>query len=257
MNLGGPGVTDGNIYVNRFECYGVETKDCDFGPRMLAIFTLSLFLLLSPTSSVLAEENILKTAGTIPDGDYHAEDFVGSFGETIRIEFESDKDIDLIMTNVDGYNDYRDPGEEYFTTYPEGTSYQIRQVDLDFFVPADGTYYIIVDNSDIPDSGAMPQGSVNYSIELTRIGDEYDTELLTTICIIAGVIVLILIVGVIYVVLVRLAKKSRAESGKSATKSASTPIYDQSSAKGPMNCPACGAFSSHGSYCIECGRRLR
>ena len=239
-----------NLYANPLECQSVEMTGYRYRSFVVGVLTLNLIVLLSLAQPVMADETVIQKAGTVSEGDYYADSFIGSFGETITIVFESDEDVDLILTSFEGYNDYKDPGEEYFMTYSRGTSLKVKQTTLDVFLPVDGVYYVIVDNTDLPSTGAMPTGNVSYSIEVTMTG-EADTLGVTLIaCGVTTAIVLIVIIAAVYVYMIRPRQKERAEKAES-------PLYQMSKSTGPMNCPACGTYSTYGTYCPKCQRRLR
>lgn len=239
-----------NLYANPLECQSVEMAGYRHRSFVVGVLALNLIVLLSLAQPVMAEEIVLQKAGTISEGDYYADSFIGSFGETVTIVLESDEDVDLILTSVAGYYDYKDPDEEYFMTYSEGTSLKVKQTTLDVFLPVDGVYYVIVDNTDLPSSGAMPTGNVSYSIEVTKTG-EVDTLGVTLIaCGVTAAIVLVVITAAVYVYMIRPRQKERAAKAES-------PVYQMTKVTGPMTCPTCGTYSTHGTYCAKCQRRLR
>jgi hypothetical protein len=217
---------------------------------VMGVLALNLIVGLTLAQPVLAEDILLQKTGTITQGDWYAESFVGSFGETVSIVLESDEDVDLILTDVQGFNDYKDPDEEYFMTYSQGTSLKVRQTTLDVFLPVDGVYYVIVDNTDNPSSGAMRTANVSFSIEVTREG-EPDTLGSTLIaCGLTAAIFFIVTIATVYVYVIRPRQKEIAAKAES-------PVYQVTKVTGPMTCPTCGAYSTHGTYCAKCQRRLR
>ncbi len=239
-----------NLYAHPSECQSVEIAGYRYRSFVAGVLTLNLIVLLSLAQPVMAEEIVLQKAGTISEGGYYADSFIGSFGESVTIVLESDEDVDLILTSVEGYYDYKDPGEEYFMMYSGGSSLKVKQTTLDVFLPVDGVYYVIVDNTDLPSSGAMPTGNVSYSIEVTMTG-EVDTLGVTLIaCGVTTAIVFVIITAAVYVYMIRPRQKEKAAKAES-------PVYQMTKVSGPMNCPACGTYSTYGTYCPKCQRRLR
>jgi hypothetical protein len=229
--------------------FGFQSVEKSKYVRMSVMAGVLAIFLLSFAQPVLAE-TVIQQAGTIAEGSYYAESFVGSFGETVTIELESDVDVDLILTSFDGHADYIDPGEEYFMTYSSGTSLRVTQATLDAFLPVDGVYYVIIDNSDLPSTGAMPTGNASYSIEVTRAGQTDTLGITLVACGVTTAIVLIVIFAAVYVYMIRPRQKEMAEK-------ADSPIFQTTKVTGPMTCPTCGTYSTHGTYCAKCQRRLR
>ncbi|MCK4443424.1 MAG: hypothetical protein KAW09_02695 [Thermoplasmata archaeon] len=219
-----------------------------FGDRLRIGCFLSVLLIamLFLSQSALADELILEHTALIPEDDHYATSFDAKFGETIEIEFRSDRVVDLIMTSEDGYFDYTNPSEESFEYYVDGSTFITTLESISFPVPEDRKYYIIVDNSEVPMSGASPSGTANITIEITRTGEPFNWS----ICIGITVLILVIIVVTIALVLSRRKKEKVSEYDASL-------IYQQTEMARPMNCPSCGTYSTSGSNCTKCGRRLR
>ncbi len=220
-----------------------------FGDRFrigcfLSVLLLAMLLL---SQSALADELILEHTVLIAEDDYYATSFDAKFGETIEIEFRSNRTVDLIMTSESGYSDFIDPTAESFDYYVDGTSLVTTLESISFPVPEDRKYYFIVDNSEVPMDGASPTGTANVTIEITRTGEPFNWG----ICI--GVTILILaIIGVTIALVLSRRKKEE------VSKYDASLIYRQAEREErPMNCPSCGAYSASGSHCTQCGRRLR
>lgn len=128
-----------NLYDNPLGFQSVETAGYSLRSFVVGVLALNLIVLISFAQPVAADETVIQKAGTISEGDYYADSFIGSFGESIKIILDSDEDVDLMLTSVAGYYDYKDPDEEYFMTYSGGTSLRVKQTTLDVFLPVDGS----------------------------------------------------------------------------------------------------------------------
>jgi hypothetical protein len=239
-----------NLYANPYEFTAVDMVGYGYRSTIVMILAVQIIFLLSLAQPVLAEEILVQKAGTLSEGEYYADSFTGIFGENVKIVLESDEDVDLILTSVEGYYDYKDPGKEYFMSYSEGSSLRVKQTTLDFFLPVDGVYYVIVDNSDLPSSGAVPIGNVSYSVEVSRTGEPGSIATTLIACGIVTVIVFVVVTTVIYIYMIRPRQKEMAAKAES-------PVYEVTKVTGPMTCPTCGTYSTHGTYCAKCQRRLR
>jgi hypothetical protein len=197
-------------------------------------------------------ETIWNSGGPIDHGSHNSKAFDAYLGDTIEIEFDSDLPVDLIMTSEVGYNQYLDPLEDTFEYYLRGSLVETSSANLSFVVPAGGRYVFIIDNSEIPDIGAQPVGLVNYTCDIERIeGSVADGfEFIVALCVMTFVIVLI--VGLV------LARRYILKPAMEQTPTYEhSPVIGESEVQRPMNCPACGTYSSRGRYCTKCGRRLR
>lgn len=216
-------------------------------PGLILGIQISVILLVLLSQSVAAE-TIWHHGGSIDYGYYDFKDFHANVGDRIEIDFDSDAPVDLIMTTEDGFDQYNDPNEDTFEYLIKGTVMRTSSTTLSFDIPVEGRYYFIIDNSAIPEIGADPVGTVNYTVDIERSMGELQYGL--ALC--AVLFIAAIVVGLVFVrrYMVRRARERAATYEHS-------PVVRPPEEQGPMNCPECGTYSSHGKHCTKCGRRLR
>lgn len=230
------------------------TRVGPFASRIILITLLSalfLFILLSISQPTAKAETIWKTEGFLQIIEYDSRAVDAKAGDTIRVVFESDYDVDLFFVNEENYNDYTriiDVGYGSFEYYIQGSVLRTNSSEYSFTVPGEQDYYFIIDNTYMPDDGAPPIGVVSYSIEMTREG--FDVSLFWVTCGLVTIIVMVLVLAIVYLIVFK--KRIVAQPTPQ-----STPLDQELKKKEVTFCPACNTLSSRGDFCTKCGRRLR
>ena len=128
-----------------------------------------------------------------------------SFGDEIdiKVKVTDGGNVDVLLMDSIDHNHFR-------------TIFDNESGDIDCYIkemhtksvailidaPKDGDYYIVVDNSFVPDDGAQPTGPVNFTIDIKTNGGLSDTVCCAPLVMILG----ILLLSVAAVCLVRLRK---------------------------------------------------
>lgn len=222
--------------------------------RGLLITFISIILLLTSLSlmqPLARAETIWDLDAEVPQGEYHHWNLTISAGDTIKVVFKSNHTVDLFFLNKKGFNDYeravsRDQGT--FEHYIQGSAMDTNSTDFSFTVPDDQDFYFIIDNTLMPDGGAQPVSNVTYSIEITK--ESFDVALFWTICSVMTGLVMGLVLAIVYLTVYR-----KKVGVLAATKR--PPVSQQSSVVEVAICPDCGAYSSRGDFCTQCGRKFR
>ena len=156
----------------------------------LAGNALLLGLLLAPTA--VADS---LTPATVPfertlmigSNRYEAYSFDLSSGVTAGFDVVAGGKVDIIFTDVEGYNQYANPQAPEFSYYPSYTSTSVSSYNRTLSRES-GTFVFIVDNTDWNIGGADPVGSVTV-----RVWIGAPSGLPVALC---GAVALVAIVGV-------------------------------------------------------------
>jgi len=106
-------------------------------------------------------------------GDYYFQEIEGKAGWVLdlRLEVLSGGEVDLLLLDAGNFGAYSNASA--FSYYADGSTLSTTEVILSFDLPANGTYYVVLDNTYFPLGGAVPTGAVsahlNFSID--RSGD--------------------------------------------------------------------------------------
>jgi hypothetical protein len=147
---------------------------------LIALFVLTIFI-----SSAFA---IIEIQGTIREitSDYWSETkkiganeyltyrFQGVSTDTINVTIEvvSGDSIDTFILSSENFSDYlsmvQSGRAKPYKPYSTGKGLDLKYITYSFKVPEDGTYYIVEDNSYIPNNGGTPGGSVEVNIKFDK-----------------------------------------------------------------------------------------
>ncbi|MFQ5884606.1 MAG: hypothetical protein ACE5IO_05840 [Thermoplasmata archaeon] len=222
--------------------------------RGLLITFISIILLLTSLSLFQPSaraETILDLDVTVPQDEYHYWALNVSAGDTIRVVFESDHNVDLFFVNKEGFEDYEmavNRGQGVFEYYIQGSAMDTNSTNFSFTVPEVQDFYYIVDNTFMPDNGAEHSGPVSYSIKITK--ESFDVPLFWTICSVMTGLVMGLVLAIVYLIVYRKKVGVLAATER-------PPVSQQPSVVEVALCPDCRAYSSRGDFCTQCGRKLR
>ncbi|MDP3105917.1 MAG: hypothetical protein Q8M95_15080 [Candidatus Methanoperedens sp.] len=90
----------------------------------------------------------------------------------VTLEVVSGDSIDIFLLNSDDFADYqsmmRSGKSRKFNSYSVGMGMNLKYINYSFEIPADGTYYIVQDNTYLPNGGASPGRSAEVNIKLSK-----------------------------------------------------------------------------------------
>ncbi len=110
----------------------------------------------------------------IENNEYIVYKFQGTLTSTVDVTIEvmSGDAIDTLLLSSENFTDYQSmmksgkPGN--FNYYLEGKGVNLKFVNYSFEIPADGIYYIVEDNTFLPNGWGTPGGSAEVKIKFTR-----------------------------------------------------------------------------------------
>lgn len=152
---------------------------------MKKLVLIALFGLLILISSAFA---IIEIQGTIREitSDYWSETkkigtneylsyrFQGVSTDTVNVTIEvvSGDSIDTFILSSKNFSDYltmvQSGRANPYKPYSTGKGLNLKYITYSFKVPEDGTYYIVEDNSYLPNNGGTPGGSVDVNIKFDK-----------------------------------------------------------------------------------------
>jgi len=104
----------------------------------------------------------------IPKGSYKYYYFSLKEGDIIKIAvLTNGPAIDLIIMDQANFNDYKASFTDGRTWYEWDTLSVIKD-DYEFSAPADDTYYVVLDNTPLPDSGADSGKDVSVQVTFSN-----------------------------------------------------------------------------------------
>lgn len=147
---------------------------------LIALFVLTILL-----PSALALTEIPGTVREItPDywsetkrigiNEYLAYRFQGLSSDTINVTIEvvSGDSIDTFVLSSENFSDYltmvQSGRPNPYKPYSTGKGLNLKYITYSFKVPEDGTYYIVEDNSYLPNNGASPGRSAEVNIKFDK-----------------------------------------------------------------------------------------
>lgn len=90
----------------------------------------------------------------------------------VTIEVVSGESIDMLLLNSEDFADYQSMMQSgksrKFNSYSDGKGMNLLYINYSFEIPADDTYYIVEDNTYLPNDGASPGRSAEVNIKFSR-----------------------------------------------------------------------------------------
>ncbi len=126
---------------------------------------------------VVAKEFINETE-TINEGEYASFSFFGeAFTEIeLRIEVTSGGAVDMLFMGEAGYDMYSTAfasnESSTYMYYSGATSLNVTEDDRGIELPANQTYYVVIENADFVDDGAISTGTVEVKLLVTTKEEE-------------------------------------------------------------------------------------
>lgn len=176
--------------------------------RLISLFWICGLVLLC-TIPLLAGTTSGETLATadaeiLDPGYYWSQSFTAKKSVTLTVTIQSTQAIDVFLLDYNDFGEYEslvNGDRESFTYYVAGSKLSVTQVTYTFTTPAEGMYYVIVDNTEQPAGGASGSSQAKVTLKITYDetsgGDDDDDD--GGIC--GGVIVLIGLICVTAVVI--------------------------------------------------------
>ncbi len=135
-----------------------------------AVLLVWLALAATPVAAQTVLGESFRDSVTIPAEDHAAFTIALSPSEEVKfsVQVTTGGDIDVYFTNQAGYSDYVNPDAPEFYYFVKPTKEQVSSFSNSFHPNQTGTYYIVLDNAYITDTGAMPTGPVVVALEVTK-----------------------------------------------------------------------------------------
>ena len=90
----------------------------------------------------------------------------------VSIEVVRGDSIDTLLFSYENFTGFqsmmRSGKPKPYYPYPEGKGMNIKYEADSFEVPSDGTYYIVIDNTYLPNNGGTPGGSVDVTLKFNK-----------------------------------------------------------------------------------------
>ncbi|MEA2032702.1 MAG: PGF-CTERM sorting domain-containing protein [Euryarchaeota archaeon] len=126
-------------------------------PIILAvIMVLSVFAVVMPTNVAAEEEIYADEIFDVDVDEYLYIDFHATEGVEINVDITTDYAVDILLMDYADASDYADVVDYggTFHYYVDGSALNCGGITYTFVIPKTGDYYIVVDNTNVPDDGA-------------------------------------------------------------------------------------------------------
>ena len=133
----------------------------------------TIFMVLP--SSVSAKTYVSATGEVIDQDDYWGKSFYASEGVEIQVSIDSDVAVDILLMDYNDFGEYQavvDGDRDTFQYYVTGSKFSVTQFEYTFIIPQDGQYYIVIDNTEVPDDGSYAWEMAAVTISVIAETDE-------------------------------------------------------------------------------------
>ncbi len=152
---------------------------------MRKIFLIVFFGLTILISSASAVSDLKETIKNIPSdtwsetkriefNEYLVYKFQASRTNTVEftIEVMSGDSVDTLLFNSDNFTGFESmmqsgKAKPYYP-YSEGKGMNLKYIKFSFEIPSDGTYYLVEDNTYLPNNGGTPGGSIDVNMKFNK-----------------------------------------------------------------------------------------
>jgi len=222
---------------------------------LLCALTLGVMLLTSllPTPFVRGE-NLVEMSGTVPMDGWRSTSFNGTSGDILdfSLTLQGGGRVDVFLLSTTWYNQWKNlqagTGEEFYY-YVDGSYVNTGSKNDTFTLRASGVFYVVLDNTVNPDTGAVPGGPVTYSLIVSKNPSSGAFNTLGPVLGIAAIVALIVGIGIAVFVI----------RGRRAAAQRSGVVPPQHFTPPPLvaarGCLACGNLTG-GTFCEKCGTRM-
>lgn len=150
--------------------------------RILLIVLFGITFLISSAFAISELKETMKEITSeywsetkrIDFNEYLVYKFQGSKTNTIEVSIEVVRgdSIDTLLfssQNFTGFQSMMQSGKpKPYYPYPEGKGMNLKYESYSFDIPADGTYFIVIDNTYLPNNGGTPGGSVDVTLKFNK-----------------------------------------------------------------------------------------
>ncbi len=150
--------------------------------KIVLIALIVLTQLISPALAITESKETIREitldhwseTRKIPINEYLVYKFQGINTNTVDVTIEvvSGDSIDMFLLNSEDFADYQSMMQSgisrKFNSYSIGKGMNLIYINYSFEIPADGTYYIVEDNTYLPNNGASPGRSAEVNIKYTK-----------------------------------------------------------------------------------------
>ena len=167
-----------------------------------SILALKLLIISTMIPTANADEELLTADEETVEIDYYWFNwFTGEEGETILVEVSSDQPVDVFLmdgTDFDEFEGVMNGSRETFHYYIDGSKMDTKGVAYSFDLPSTQLYYVVVDNTDVPDDGAYAQENATVSLKISiedHVSSSNDSPGFEVFGVIGAVTVLVAIIA--------------------------------------------------------------
>ncbi len=150
--------------------------------KIVLIALLGLTILISSASAIIESKETIREitldhwseTRKIEANEYLVYKFAGIGTNMIEVSIEvvSGDSIDMILLNSGDFTEYQSMMQSgrarQFNSYSTGKGMNLRYMSYSFEIPANDTYYIVEDNTPLPNNGGQPGGSVLVEMKFTK-----------------------------------------------------------------------------------------
>ena len=150
--------------------------------KILLIVLFGIIVLISSAFAISELKETLREISTedwsetrrIEFNEYLVYKFQGTKTNTIEVSIEVVRgdSIDTLLFSSQNFTDFQSMMQigkpKPYYTYPEGKGMNLKYEAYSFEIPADGTYYIVIDNTYLPNNGGTPGGSVDVTLKFNK-----------------------------------------------------------------------------------------
>ncbi len=165
----------------------------------IRLCVLAVLAILMFEGTTLAEINMDETK-TIGMDMYYELSFTGiQAGDVLNVNVQVTKGgpVDVLLMKSSEYVKYLTATQSekggLFKTYVDGSSNNIKSKTYSFAFPESGDYYLVIDNTNNPTSGANPTGDVDVRARITVVPPAEETPGFDAILGIFSIVLLVII----------------------------------------------------------------
>lgn len=150
--------------------------------KLVLIALIVLTLLISSAFAIIEIQGTIREITSdywsetkkIGTNEYLTYRFQGVSTDTVNVTIEvvSGDSMDTFILSSENFSDYlsmvQSGRAKPYKPYSTGKGLNLKYITYSFKVPEDGTYYIVEDNSYLPNNGGSPGGSIEVNIKFDK-----------------------------------------------------------------------------------------